>query len=157
MGLPRPKSRQKHQDELTMLERFDVAVTDELLRYTSRELFSDGHYVRAVEEAFKCLNNTVKDKSGITQQDGAGLMRTAFSANSPTLKLNVFQSQSDRDEQQGYMDLFAGSMTGIRNPRAHEHGLTDKPEVALELLVIANHLMRKLHAATKIQPPISDT
>ena len=48
------------------------------------------------------------------------------------------------------MDIFAGSMTGIRNPRAHEHDLVDEPEVALELLALANHLMRKLDAATKI-------
>ena len=148
MGMPRPEFRQESKDGLSMLERFDRAVTDELLRATSRKLFADGHCTRAVEEAFKCLNNTVKDKSGITQQDGAGLMRSAFSVNSPKLKLNVFQSQSDRDEQQGYMDLFAGSMTGIRNPRAHEHGLIDNPDVALELLVFANHLMRKLQAAT---------
>ena len=55
-----------------------------------------------------------------------------------------------KDEQRGYMDIFAGSMTGIRNPRAHEHDLADEPEVALELLVLANHLMRKLDAATRI-------
>ena len=76
-------------------------------------------------------------------------MRTAFSANSPVLILNAFESASDRDEQQGYMDIFAGSMTGIRNPRAHQHDLMDKPEVALELLVLANHLKRKLDEATK--------
>ena len=81
-------------------------------------------------------------------------MRMAFSANSPTLQLNAFQSRSEKDEQQGYMDLYAGSMTGIRNPRAHEHGLTDEPEVALELLVLANHLMRKLQASTKNNPSI---
>ena len=128
---------------------FEELVTDSELRQTSGSLFQDRHYARAVEEAFKYLNNAVKRKSGITQQDGAGLMRTAFSANSPILSLNAFQSQSDRDEQQGYMDIFAGSMTGIRNPRAHEPGLVDEREVALELLVLANHLMRKLDGTTK--------
>ena len=42
------------------------------------------------------------------------------------------------------MDIFAGVMAGIRNPRAHEHELEDEPEVALELIILANHLMRKL-------------
>ena len=50
------------------------------------------------------------------------------------------------------MKIFAGSMTGIRNPRAHQHDLMDDPEVALELLGLANHLMRKLDAATKNEP-----
>ena len=76
-------------------------------------------------------------------------MRKAFSADDPTLRLNKLQSQSDKDEQRGYMELYAGSMMGIRNPRAHEHELEDSPEEALEMLIFANHLMRKLRSATK--------
>ena len=129
--------------------RFEDLVTDEQLRRVIGTLFRDSHYARAVEEAFKCLNNAVKDKAGLPNQDGASLMQAAFSANSPILRLNSFQSQSDRDEQQGYMSIFAGSITGIRNPRAHESSLADEPESALEMLVLANHLMRKLNAATK--------
>ena len=137
-------------------ERFAELVTDSQIQEVSGPLFRDRHYARAVEEAFKLLNNAVKEKSGIAQQDGAGLMRTAFSANSPVLRLNAFQSQSDRDEQLGYMDIFAGSMTGIRNPRAHDHALVDESNVALELLVLANHLMRKLDAATKREPETTE-
>ena len=157
MGQGRLDFNRGQQKGLTLLGKFDLAVTDELLSSTSRQLYADGHYTRAVEEAFKCLNNVVKDKSGIRHQDGARLMRAAFSANSPALKLNESQSQSDRDEQQGYMDLFAGSMTGIRNPRAHDHRLTDEPEVALEMLVLANHLMRKLHTVTGGHAQIPDS
>ena len=128
---------------------FDELITDVQIRQVSEELFRNGHYARAVEEAFKCLNNVVKDKSGKASVDGAGLMRTALSANPPILKLNSLQTRSEQDEQRGYMDIFAGSMTGIRNPRAHEHSLVDDLENALELLVLANHLMRKLNGATK--------
>ena len=134
------------------LDHFEELVTYSQLRQVSGSLFRDRHYARAVEEAFKFLNNAVKEKSEIVNQDGAGLMRSAFSANSPVLYLNAFQSQSERDEQIGYMDLFAGSMTGIRNPRAHDHQLTDAPDIALELLVLANHLMRKLYSSTKMNP-----
>ena len=137
----------------TLQQRFDELVTSESLRQASGSLFGDCYYARAVEEGFKCLNNAVKDKSGLADRDGAALMRAAFGVNSPTLILNAFQSQSERDEQLGYMDIFAGSMTGIRNPRAHQHDLVDEPEVALELLVLANHLMRKLDGATKREPP----
>ena len=143
------RRRDMEQPVLESGSRFEELVTDERLRQVSGTLFRDTHYARAVEEAFKCLNNAVRDKAGIPNQDGAALMRAAFSANSPTLMLNSFQSQSDRDEQQGYMDIFAGSMTGIRNPRAHESSLADESDSALEMLVLANHLMRKLNAATK--------
>ena len=60
------------------------------------------------------------------------------------LRINDLGSSSKKDEQRGYMDIFAGVMAGIRNPRAHEHELEDEPEVALELIILANHLMRKL-------------
>ena len=133
-------------------DRFAELVTDVQIQEVSGPLFRDHHYARSVEEAFKLLNNAVKEKSGIIQQDGAALMRSAFSVRSPVLRLNAFGSASDRDEQQGYMDIFAGSMTGIRNPRAHDHQLADNPDVALELLVLANHLMRKMDAATKNEP-----
>ena len=74
-------------------------------------------------------------------------MRKAFSAQSPIIQLNKLKSESEKNEQRGYMDIYAGVMSGIRNPRAHEHKLQDKPEEALELLVLANHLMRRLEAA----------
>ena len=148
-GMGRPSEILRQSGYPTPFERFDSGVTDVALRNASRQLFSDGHYARAVEEAFKCLNNEVKAISGIDDRDGANLMRKAFSANDPTLMLNELQSLSEQDEQKGYMDLYAGSMTGIRNPRAHEHELEDSPEEALEMLIFANHLMRKLRSATK--------
>lgn len=120
---------------------YDQLVTEPDLVKTTRSLFSDGYYALAVEEAFKCLNNIVKQKSGLPQ-DGASLMRSAFSANGPVLRVNNLRTQSERDQQLGYMDIFAGCMTGIRNPRAHEHRYLDKPAVALEMLSWANHLIR---------------
>ena len=135
------------ESERTLLDRFDESVTDESLRSASRDLFSDGHYASAVEDAFKCLNNEVKAKSGINSKDGADLMRAAFSAKHPIIAFNELKSTSEKAEQQGYMELYAGAMMGIRNPRAHEHSLRDDPVVALEMLTFANHLMRKLNKA----------
>ena len=143
VGLGQPAVPQSSSD-LSWLNRFDELVTVEPIRETSRQLFVDGHFARSVEEAYKCLNNEVKLRSGLSSADGVGLMRTAFSAKSPMLRINDLGSSSKKDEQRGYMDIFAGVMAGIRNPRAHEHELEDEPEVALELTILANHLMRKL-------------
>lgn len=132
-----------------LLDRFDTIVTSQSLRSASRALFANAHYARAVEEAYKCLNNAVKSKSGLSSADGDALMRTAFSPKAPFLRLNRLKTRTEKDEQQGYMEIYAGAMMGIRNPRAHEHGLEDKPDVALEMLVLANHLMRRLELAKK--------
>ena len=151
LGLSRSEPDEGAINERSLLDRFDEAVSIQKLRAVSRRLFADGHYARAVEEAFKYLNNSVKERSGLTERDGADLMRAAFSANSPVLKMNRFTSESERSEQRGYMEVYAGTMTGIRNPRAHDHELDDQPEVALEMLVLANHLVRKLDDSTLSQ------
>jgi uncharacterized protein (TIGR02391 family) len=130
------------------LDLYETTVTDPVLRDTTRQLFQEAHYALAVEEAFKCLNNVVKARTGL-KADGADLMRTTFSPKRPHLKLSDLKSQSKIDQQQGYMDIFAGAMTGIRNPRAHVHKYLDEPHAALELLSLANHLLRLVTGATR--------
>lgn len=135
-------------DRLDELMLFDILITEEGLRETTRQLFIEKHYAIAVEEAYKYLNNLVKKQSG-SSADGATLMRNVFSVNNPTLQINNLQTQSQRDQQQGYMDIFAGCMTGIRNPRAHEHRYLDDSRIALEMLMLANHLTRLVNKAKK--------
>jgi uncharacterized protein (TIGR02391 family) len=126
----------------------DALVTEPDLRRVVRQVFVNGHYALAVEEGFKYLNNLVKRRSGL-QSDGASLMSTAFSLNTPILKLSDLRTQSKKDQQLGYMQILQGSMTGIRNPRAHEHRYLDEPRNALELLALCNHLVRVVTAATR--------
>ena len=89
--------------------RLRERIVDPDLLKVSEGLFEDGHHARAVEEVFKYLNNLVKIRSGRADLDGASLTKTALSANSPVLKLNAGATQSERDEQLGYMEIFAGS------------------------------------------------
>jgi len=128
---------------------FDILITSQPLRSVTRRLYVDGHYAQAVEEAYKCLNHTVKVKSKLSS-DGADLMQQVFSEKSPVLRLNDLRTMSQRDEQTGYMMILAGCMRGIRNPRAHESGLWDSPDTALEFLVWANHLMKVVDRAKRV-------
>ena len=130
---------------------FDRLVQDKGLRQTSRQLFIHGHYALAVRQAVQYVNNRVKEESGVERKDGVDLMFHVFREQSPVLALNSLQTNSDIDEQRGYMHLFAGTMAAIRNPRTHEHDFEDDPEVALELLIQANHLMRMLESAMQSQ------
>ena len=134
---------------------YDRLVTSEPLRKASRQLFRDRHFARAVEQAFVCVNNAVKDRTELRGVDNRELMQKAFSVNKPLLRLNEGKTDSDWNEQLGYMELYAGSMSGIRNPRAHEQSLIDKPAAAIEMLAFANHLMNKLDQA-KVVPPMGN-
>ena len=132
------------------LTQFDTLVKDDGLRRSCRNLFSDGYYALAVERAYIYIDNLVSKRSGRSDKDGADLMRTVFSPKNPVLKLNNLQSRSEENQQQGYMHIFEGTMIGIRNPRAHVYDLEDSPEEALEMLVIASHLIRMLDRATSV-------
>lgn len=128
---------------------FNSLVTDSELRRKTEVLFTNGHHAEAVEKAFKLVVKVVKEKSELTEIDGSALMQKAFSPKSPVLKLNSLGSDAERDEQSGYKDIFAGSATGIRNPRAHEPDWEDTEQRALELLTLANHLIVRARAAEK--------
>lgn len=112
----------------------------------ARKRFDAGFYGDAVEASYKEVNESVKrilkDKAG-KELDGAGLMTTAFSPTNPLIMLNGMGSDSDRSEQQGYMQIFAGAMTGIRNPKAHGN-LNPDSRKALHLICLASLLMYKI-------------
>jgi uncharacterized protein (TIGR02391 family) len=110
------------------------------LAMVSLRLFDDGHYSQATFEAFKHLDNKVRDISGINES-GLKLMMAAFSHENPKIKLNNLVTESDVDEQSGFRFIFAGSMSGIRNPRGHDIR-TDPIDVCLDHLSLASVLLR---------------
>jgi uncharacterized protein (TIGR02391 family) len=152
LGVGRPSPKDIIPKLEDFVELYDILVKSKAIRDATRKLFVDRHYARAVEEAYKCLDNVVRDKSGLSIS-GKDLMDKAFSEKNPILKLNALKTTSERDEQIGYMLIFGGCMTGIRNPRAHEHQLWDSPDVALEMLVWANHLMGMIGKAKRVRKP----
>ena len=117
---------------------FDELITNKRLNKTVKKLYKDGHHARAVEEAYKFVDNIVKKISGVNES-GSKLMQTVFSVGNPVLMLNAGSSTSEQDEQKGYMQIFSGCMTGIRNPRAHECEWEDSENHASQLLAFANY------------------
>jgi uncharacterized protein (TIGR02391 family) len=118
----------------------------EIARAASR-LYHDGHYANAVEAAVKALNDFVRLRSGL-DVDGMTLMERAFSLNNPILKFNDLSDQSDRDEQKGFMMMFSGAVSGLRNPRAHGF-IHDDPERALEFIAFVSLLAKLLDEAKR--------
>ncbi|MBM4346764.1 MAG: TIGR02391 family protein [Deltaproteobacteria bacterium] len=129
-------------------ELYDSLITESELIAVTRRLFLDGHYTQAIEEAYKLLNNSVKYRANVSN-DGSSLMKSVFSINNPCLRINGLKTQTQRDQQLGYMEIMSGCMIGIRNPRAHEHNFRDDPSTALELLTLANHLLRVVRRSSK--------
>jgi uncharacterized protein (TIGR02391 family) len=110
------------------------------------KLFRDGHYANAVEDACKALNALVKLRSGKDDLDGSALMQQVFSPKAPLIAFNDLKDDSDRSEQQGLMQLFAGAILAFRNPRAHGF-VQDHPERALEYIQVVSLLAKLLDDA----------
>lgn len=121
--------------------------------YTSIEkatgqLFRDGHYANAIEDAVKALNALVRLNSGVEDKDGSALMEHVFSPKKPILKFNNLADESEINEQKGFMMMFSGAVAGLRNPRAHKI-MEDDSEMALEFIAFISLLAKLTDKAVK--------
>ena len=66
-------------------------------------------------------------------------MRKVFRPKEPLIKLGDLDSETGRNIQQGYMEIFAGSMAGLRNPNAHAN-INISPERAIHQLMLGSLL-----------------
>ena len=111
--------------------------------------FDHHQYADSVEAAFKEINSRLKKicrKLGYEEKDGVSLMNFIFSENNPVLKFEDISTSSGRDVQKGYMQIFAGAMAGIRNPKAHENMFINR-DAAIKRLIFASLLMDKIDEA----------
>lgn len=117
----------------------------------SESLFKSHHYAQAIFEAFKAVNNFVKEKTGLSL-DGKDLMAKVFREDDPIIKLNELKTRSERDEEEGFKFLFMGAMVGIRNPKAHDNVLQTDPYRTLEYLSFASLLMKRAEEGKTKRP-----
>jgi len=115
------------------------------------ELYRDGHFRNAVLDSAVALTNMVKEKSRVQDRDGVDLMRHVFRPQNPVLAFNALADQSDRDQQEGLMQLFAGAVQALRNPRAHDL-VPDTAEYALESVAFLSFLAKHLDSARRAAP-----
>lgn len=112
------------------------------VQVVAQQRFRAGHYADAVEATLKELASVIRNlvlQHGGSELDGTSLMQTALSPKNPIIVLADLSTQSGRAMQRGYMDLFAGAMSAIRNPKAHGN-VTITPERALHLLFLVSTL-----------------
>lgn len=125
-------------------------IHEEIVR-VSKNKFEDGYFADAVESAFKEINKRiktiVKNETG-NELDGVALMRKAFNPRDPIIVIDNLSTQSGKDIQEGYMQLYAGSMQGIRNPKAHDN-ISISRERAIHFLFLASLLINVLYESRK--------
>lgn len=122
-----------------------------LIYQVSGGKFTNGFYADSVESALKEVNSRVKNiyrKYRNEEKDGQDLMRKAFSPSNPLLIFEGIDSESGKNVQEGYMQIFAGAIQAIRNPKAHEN-MNISREEAVKRLILASLLMDKIDEAIR--------
>ena len=127
-------------------ELFDTLRFHPIIVAECRERYMVGNYSDAIFTAFKCVEIQVREASGMEDLVGTKLMNEAFRRDNstPKIQLNPLESKSDRSEQDGFKDIYRGSMLGVRNPKGHALIRQNDPYRTLEYLGLASLLLKRI-------------
>ncbi len=130
-------------------------VHSDVLRFCRAELLQE-NYFHAVFEATKSVADKIREKSGLTS-DGSRLVDGAFGrgrSGTPLLAFNSLQTETERSEHTGLMNLMKGLFGTFRNTTAHAPKIkwVIHEQDALNMFSLASLLHRRLDGAVRTQP-----
>lgn len=121
---------------------------------SSKQLYLDGHYANAAEDAFIEINDRVKKLYSIVKPgdlnvpDGYDAMNKVFSDN-PLVEICDRSTETGKNIHNGTRFMLAGAMSALRNPKAHSNTITISKEECMRRLMFASMLMYKIDEAVK--------
>ena len=107
--------------------------------------YESENYKHAILEAIHHLSSEIRARSGV-DGDGVALISQALGGETPRLRVNSLQSESERSVQKGLEQLLRGIYLAIRNPRSHEQ-FSDQQQDAEAIIHFVDYLLRVIIAS----------
>ncbi len=100
-------------------------------------------YTESIRDALFFTNELLREKSGLTDNDGTKLVEAALLGKNPVILVNKNETTTERDVQQGIGFAFKGIMQSVRNVISHEKTVYSENEAEAIILYI-NYLLNQI-------------
>ena len=113
-------------------------IREELWNVVSKS-YESKIYQNAILDAIHLLSDILRERANV-DGDGASLVGQALGGDTPRLRINKLQTETEKNEQRGLEQILRGMYLGIRNPRSHEQ-YQDSQEAADSIILFINHII----------------